>query len=65
MKLHKTLPRVISAVIFLVAGQAAQAQTPGKPVSDEASYLVWVIFAGVALIILATGFMNSKRSHLN
>jgi len=65
MKLRRTLQSVFSAVIFLAASQAAQAQTPGKPTSDEASYLVWVVFVGIAVIILAPGFMNSKRSHLN
>jgi len=53
------------AGILLATGSRALAQTPGTVANEEPSYLVWVVFAGAAVIICATGFMNSKRSHLN
>ena len=55
----------LAAGLVLVAGQDAFGQTPGKVADDEPSYLAWVVFAGAAVIICLTGFMNCKRSHLN
>ena len=53
-------------MLALFAGsQSAMAQTPANVANEESSWLVWAVFAGAALIICATGFMNPKRSHLN
>lgn len=51
--------------ILLGWTSAALAQAPGQYVNEEASWLVWAVLAGAAVIICATGFMNPKRSHLN
>jgi hypothetical protein len=43
----------------------AFAQAPGKVAAEESGWLVWVVLGGAGLIILITGFMNPKRSHLS
>ena len=65
MVLRRSFQVVVSAGAFLATSGRALAQTPATVANEESSYLVWVVFAGAALIICATGFMNAKRSHLN
>lgn len=61
----RCISKVAAYPVFLIAsGRDVLAQTPAKAVSEEASYLVWVVFAGAVLIICASGFINPKRSHL-
>lgn len=43
----------------------AFAQAPGKVATEESGWLVWVVLGGAGLIILVTGFINPKRSHLS
>lgn len=65
MGFRRWLHVALGAGVFLAGGGRALAQTPGNVANEEAGYLVWVVCAGAGLIICATGFMNSKRSHLN
>ena len=65
MVVRHMLQIVASAGVFIAASGRALGQTPGNVANEESSYLVWVLFAGAALIVCATGFMNPKRSHLN
>lgn len=56
---------LVMAFGVLATVQPAWAQAPGKAAEEESSWLVWAVFVGAGLLILATGFMNPKRSHLN
>jgi hypothetical protein len=64
MAVHGWLKIVASTGFFIASGGPVLAQAPGKVANEEASYLVWVVFAGAVLVICASGFMNPKRSHL-
>ncbi len=65
MIVRRLLQIAVSTGVFMAASGRALGQVPGNVANEESSYLVWVIFAGAALIVCATGFMNPKRSHLN
>ena len=65
MVLRRSFQLIVSVGAFLATSGRALSQTPGTVANEESSYLIWVVFAGAALIICATGFMNPKRSHLN
>jgi len=65
MAVRRLLQIAVSAGVFMAASGSALGQAPGNVANEESSYLVWAVFAGAALIICATGFMNPKRSHLN
>jgi hypothetical protein len=52
-----------AAVVFLA--DSALAQAPGRVPGQDAGYLQWIIFGGIGVVVCATGFLNSKRSHLN
>ncbi len=64
MAVHRWLKGVASIAFFIASGGPVLAQTPAKVANEEASYLVWVVFAGAVLIVCASGFINPKRSHL-
>ncbi|MEK7711219.1 MAG: hypothetical protein AAB341_04915 [Planctomycetota bacterium] len=53
-----------AAAVVLLA-DSAMAQTPGRVAGEDAGYLQWIVFGGIAVVVCATGFLNSKRSHLN
>lgn len=47
-----------------VVGGVAFAQTPVTLPGDDRGWLQWLVGAGVAAVIVLTGFLNPKRSHL-
>lgn len=55
----------LSLASLLATSGTVYAQAPGKVATEESGWLVWVVLGGAGLIILVTGFMNPKRSHLN
>jgi len=42
----------------------AMAQTQANLPGEDSGLLAWAIAAGLAVIVLLTGFLNPKRSHL-
>lgn len=56
--------RLAAAAAVLLA-DSAMAQAPGRVAGADAGYLQWIVFGGIAVVVCATGFLNSKRSHLN
>jgi len=42
----------------------AWAQAPGQLPGLDGGWLQWVVGLGVAAVILITGFLNPKRSHM-
>ena len=59
-----TFGRVSAAAVVLLA-DSAMAQAPGRVAGEDSGYLQWIVFGGIAVVVCATGFLNSKRSHLN
>lgn len=65
-KLCRTAYRMaLCAAGVHLSAVAALAQRPGRTPDEDGGALQWVVVAGVAVVICLTGFMNSKRSHLN
>ncbi len=57
------LTAAVAAVVLLA--DSAMAQAPGRVPGEDSGYLQWIVFGGIAVVVCATGFLNSKRSHLN
>ncbi len=60
-------PWGLAAAVFAFATSttSALAQVPARLPEQDGGYMQWVIFGGLAVIVCATGFLSSKRSHLN
>lgn len=55
----------VGAFAFHVSAVAALAQRPGQIPDEDGGMLQWAVVGGVGVVICLTGFLNSKRSHLN
>ena len=56
--------RTAAVLWILVAPATAWAQAPAAPAAEPNSGLTWGIAVGLAVVVLLTGFLNPKRSHL-
>ena len=55
----------LPAAALALLADSAMAQAPGRVAGEDAGYLQWIVFGGIAVVVCATGFLNPKRSHLN
>jgi hypothetical protein len=56
---------IAAAAAVALLADSAMAQAPGRVPGEDAGYLQWIVFGGIAFVVCATGFLNPKRSHLN
>ncbi len=59
----KWIVAVAALATHMTAG-AALAQRPGRLPEEDGGLIQWLMAAGLALVICAPAFLNSKRSHL-
>lgn len=55
----------VMPVPLLVIARVAHAQTTTNVPDDDGGMLQWGVALGIAVLVVLTGFLNSKRSHLN
>lgn len=55
---------VPSAMMAHAMGSVAIAQTPATLPGEDGGWLQWLVGVGVVVVIVITGFLNPKRSHL-
>ena len=60
----KNLARTTGLGACLAFPAAAWAQTSATLPNEGVSWISWAVAVGLAAIVLLTGFLNPKRSHL-
>lgn len=60
--LKSAVPMLLGVVGFT---NIAWAQTPARLTNEEQGVLVWVIAAGLIIVVGLPAFIKPKRSHLN
>lgn len=60
----KRIASVLAVSACVLPSAPAVAQTQANLPNEDSGLLAWAIAAGLAVIVLLTGFLNPKRSHL-
>lgn len=60
----KNVSMLAAAVVCLACPMSAMAQSPANLPGQDGGLITWGVAVGLAVIVLLTGFLNPKRSHL-